>query len=301
MVSLFSCLRRQFLIWRRLQEETAKVEEHLLKERVDGLSFTDAIVRCLALSKANAFENILEPLQKLLRLSPPIAATFARSDLFSRIGQKLHHNKAAVRLNLLRILSSICDAAEEQGDLLAQCGLLDAIRELENDPAVLVRDMAGKLVKQFEENEHLTGARRRTLMRRTSISTMSHQSLGQNLSRPTTPQVGRPGQSRGFFDVRDAPSRHSRNGGLGGPASHLRPPSRDGNSSALGAAGGNGGGGAGAAAGRSRVSRSNRLSLMGSIPPPDDARPTTPSSSRSPSAVNPPRRRRMTNSDLEWS
>ncbi|KAL1977998.1 hypothetical protein VTN31DRAFT_857 [Thermomyces dupontii] len=283
-----------------LQEETAKVEEHLLKERVDGLTFTDAIVRCLALSKANAFENILEPLQKLLRLSPPIAATFARSDLFSRIGQKLHHNKAAVRLNLLRILSSICDAAEEQGDLLAQCGLLDAIRELENDPAVLVRDMAGKLVKQFEESEHLTGAKRRTLMRRTSISTMSHQSLGQNLSRPTTPQVGRPGQSRGFFDVRDAPSRHPRNGGLSGPAPHLRPPSRDGNSSVLGPAGGNGGGGAGAAAGRSRVPRPSRLSLMGSLPP-DDTRPPTPSSSRSPSAVNPPRRRRMTNSDLEWS
>ncbi|KXG52494.1 Armadillo-like helical [Penicillium griseofulvum] len=132
-----------------LQEETAKVEEHLLdgifeSDTFEGpVTFTGAIAECLKLSKANAFENTLEPLQKLLRLSPQVASTFARPDIFQRLRQKLHHTKAAVRLNLLRIIASICDSNEEQGGLLATYGLLDAIRNMENDPAVLVRDMAG--------------------------------------------------------------------------------------------------------------------------------------------------------------
>lgn len=263
----------------RLQEETAKVEEHLLEDRTDGYSFTDAIVKCVTIAKANAFENLLEPLQKLLRLSPPIAATLARVDLFTRIGQKLHHPKAAVRLNLLRILSSICDSSEEQGDLLARYGLLDAIRELESDPAILVRDMAGKLVKSSEQS-----ARRRPLMRRSSISTAS-----QNLipSRPSTPQANRSGQSKGFLEVRETP-RHLRNG----PS--LRPESRDGSSSSSMMSGGNGG-----FAGRSRVPRrlSNRMSQIGFHPSDEPRSPSVPTR---PSSVMPSRRRRQTN-DLQWS
>src|SRR5690348_800321 len=51
-------------VW--LQEETAKVESHLL----DG-SFTAAIISCFNPTKANAFDpNLLEPLLKVLRLSP---------------------------------------------------------------------------------------------------------------------------------------------------------------------------------------------------------------------------------------
>ncbi|KKA17829.1 Non-specific serine/threonine protein kinase [Rasamsonia emersonii CBS 393.64] len=265
-------------IFNWLQEETAKVEEHLLEDRTDGYSFTDAIVKCVTIAKANAFENLLEPLQKLLRLSPPIAATLARVDLFTRIGQKLHHPKAAVRLNLLRILSSICDSSEEQGDLLARYGLLDAIRELENDPAILVRDMAGKLIKSSEQS-----ARRRPLMRRTSISTAS-----QNLipSRPSTPQANRSGQSKGLLEVRETP-RHLRNG----PS--LRPESRDGSSSSM-MSGGNGG-----LAGRSRVPRrlSNRMSQIGILPSDEPRSPNVPTR---PSSVMPPRRRRQTN-DLQWS
>ncbi|KAJ5907875.1 Cytokinesis protein sepH [Penicillium taxi] len=165
-----------------LQEETARVEEHLLENRLEKTSFTDAIVRCLTLSGANAFENLLEPLQKLLRLSPPLASTLARPDLFLRLGQKLHQNKAAVRLNLLRIISSICDSSEEQGGLLATYGLLDAIRELENDPAILVRDMAGKLVQSNERCESFGASKRRPASRRLSTST----------PRPTSLQIRHP-------------------------------------------------------------------------------------------------------------
>ncbi|MCJ1422518.1 hypothetical protein MMC29_000398 [Sticta canariensis] len=136
-------------IW--LQEETAKVEEHLL----DG-SFTRGIIKCFTTSKANAFENLLEPLQKLLRLSPEVALSLANPDLFCCILQKLQSNKAVVRLNLLRIVRSICDASEEQGGLISRYGLVDTIQRLaEVDGAVLVRNMASELVRSSEINDKI--------------------------------------------------------------------------------------------------------------------------------------------------
>ncbi|KAL1998867.1 hypothetical protein VTN02DRAFT_5456 [Thermoascus thermophilus] len=270
-----------------LQEETAKVEEHLLDNRHDGPSFTDAIVKCLTISKANAFENLLEPLQKLLRLSPPIASTLARPDLFTRLGQKLHHNKAAVRLNLLRIISSICDSSEEQGGLLARYGLLDAIRELENDPAILVRDMAGKLIRSGERSE-LGGVKLRNLRRGSASATPP--SLISNHSTPSTPN--RSSQSKGYLDGRGTP-QHPRNG-LNAPLT-LRPGSRDGSSPGH-VSGGNGG----AAASRNRLSRpmSNRLSHVSPLPSDESRPPNGPS--RRPSVVN-ARRRRPASTDTEWT
>ncbi|GME49636.1 Cytokinesis protein sepH [Neofusicoccum parvum] len=124
-------------IW--LQEETARVEQALISG-----SFPSAIISCFTTqdSSVDAFENLLEPLQKLLRLSPPVAALLAHPELFSRVGQKLHTRKPVVRLNLLRIIRSICDATEESGGgapLIQAHGLLDAIKRLaESDPAILI-------------------------------------------------------------------------------------------------------------------------------------------------------------------
>ncbi|KAI9752606.1 MAG: Cytochrome b-c1 complex subunit 7 [Chaenotheca gracillima] len=150
-------------IW--LQEETAKVEEHLLAG-----GFTDAVVKCFTTSKANAFENLLEPLQKLLRLSPTVAQALGRPDLFSRILQKLHHNKAVIRLNLLRIVRSICDSNHEKGLLIRKHGLFEAIEKLaENDSAVLVRNMASELMKtSLELEKENNSPNKRRVVRRAS-------------------------------------------------------------------------------------------------------------------------------------
>lgn len=274
----------------RLQEETAKVEENLLDHPQDKMSFTDAIVRCLTLSKANAFENLLEPLQKLLRLSPPVASTLARPDLFTRLGQKLHHNKAAVRLNLLRIISSICDSSEQQGSLLAAYGLLDAIRELQNDPAILVRDMAGKLIQSSERSEAY-GLKRRPTSRRKSTSTTPPNPFSS--STPSTPQTNRTSQSRGYFEGRETP-RHPRNA-LSGSSLALRPASRDGSVSSLGS-GANGN----SAVPRTRLTRgmsNNRLSHVELLQ--EDASRPAGSLSRRPSII--PRRRRPATADSEWT
>lgn len=206
----------------RLQEETAKVEEHLLRS-----GFTEAVVQCFSTSKANAFENLLEPLQKLLRLSPLVAQSLGRPDLFSRVLQKLSHNKAVIRLNLLRIIRSICDSNDEQGGLLQKYGLFDAIQRLaDGDPAVLVRNMASELVKSAVEwDQHYNSADRRRRSRRASSSTSSI-IPGSSPFPPSTP-LGRPVLSSSLLETYE---RRPHNGvnGISGSKLNFRPVSREG-------------------------------------------------------------------------
>ena len=206
----------------RLQEETAKVEEQLLES-----SFTSGIIKCFTTAKANAFENLLEPLQKLLRLSPPIALSLANPSLFHRLLQKLQSNKAVVRLNLLRIIRSICDATEEQGALIGRYGLLEVIQRLaNNDGAVLVRNMAGELIKSCEMNDMLglSGSRRRAPRRSSSSTTPP--GLLTGYSTPTTPTNTRSSQVTNYNFDKDMRQRSGINGAI-----PYRPASRDGNGS----------------------------------------------------------------------
>ncbi|KAI4259390.1 MAG: hypothetical protein LQ352_000799 [Teloschistes flavicans] len=205
-------------VW--LQEETARVEDALL----DG-SFTRGILKCFTTSKANAFENLLEPLQKLLRLSPPVALSLAHPDLFSRILQKLNSSKAVVRLNLLRIVRSICDASDDQGAVIRRYGLIDSIERLaEVDGAVLVRNMAGELLKACESSDRFgMSASKRRPGRRSSSST-TPPSLLSSQSMPPTPTSGRCYHSPAYLLDQDIRSRNG-NGGM----NPFRPGSRDGN------------------------------------------------------------------------
>ncbi|KAL9006425.1 MAG: hypothetical protein Q9188_000830 [Gyalolechia gomerana] len=205
-------------VW--LQEETARVEDALL----DG-SFTQGILRCFTTSKANSFENLLEPLQKLLRLSPPVALSLAHPDLFSRILQKLNSNKAVVRLNLLRIVRSICDASDDQGTIIRRYGLMDAIERLaEVDGAVLVRNLAGELIKACESSDRfgMSASKRRTGRRSSSSTTPP--SLLSSQSMPPTPTSTRSSQSQAYLIDRELRQRNA----IGGPIP-FRPTSRDGN------------------------------------------------------------------------
>ncbi len=185
------------------------------------------IIKCFTTSKANAFENLLEPLQKLLRLSPSVALCLAHPDLFYRILRKLSSNKAVVRLNLLRIVRSICDASDEQGALISRYGLEDTIHRLsENDGAVLVRNMASELIKSNEMNDRLgmSGSRRRPGRRSSSSTTPP--SLLTSYSMPSTPPSNRSAYPANYSFERDS----RRGSAINGPASY-RPASRDGSGS----------------------------------------------------------------------
>lgn len=250
--------------WFRLQEETAKVEEHLL----DG-SFTKAIIKCFTTSKANAFENLLEPLQKLLRLSPPVALTLADPDLFYRILHKLQSSKPVVRLNLLRIIRSICDASDQQGDLITRYGLFETIQRLsEIDGAVLVRNMASELVKSSETNDKIgmSGARRRPGRRASSSTTPP--SLSTSTSVPQTPTSNRTTGCTNLLNER-IPKQPTI---ISAPISY-RPATEEGSNSNSSAASPNGSG----VLSRSRLPRtkSGRPSMMTASPKESNATPTS--------------------------
>ena len=263
----------------RLQEETAKVEEHLLEG-----SFTTSIVRCFTTAKANAFENLLEPLQKLLRLSPPIALTLVQPDFFYRTLTKLQSSKAVVRLNLLRIVRSVCDASDEQGALIKHYGLEDSIGRLaESDTAVLVRNMAGELLKSCEISEiNDIGSGRRRTIRRSSSST-TPPSLFPNYSGPTTPVSSRVPRNGSYIMERDARPRHS----ISNSAIAFRPASRD--DSKVG----------GLSNGSSAVAMKSKLPRTTSIKTPQRSTVISPSSSKGGKSEHPPnsRRRRRLSGD----
>lgn len=280
----------------RLQEETAKVEEYLLDTQHGDSSFTIAIIRCMTISKANAFENLLEPLQKLLRLSPAIAATFARPDMFERIGQKLQHTKPSVRVNLLRILSTICDSSQEQCGLLRRYGLLDAIRELQKDSRVLVRELAGQLVKNSEDSDNasLNGSKRR--QRRRSTSTAAPPSLISSHSMPASPQVTRPISQKPYYEGRESSRRQN---GLDSSL-NLRPGSRDGGRPPNIHPGLSGNGSTGLPGKTPRLNHRLSQQILPGSPQKEEIR--TPTTTRTPSLLQPSsRRRRQTNTSSNWS
>jgi hypothetical protein len=166
----------------RLQEETARVEQYLLSSHTN---FTTAIISAYTSAELSqsTFENMLEPLQKLVRLSPPIAASLAAPAIFERTEQKLGHKDAVTRLNLLRILRTICDAKDEGCYLIRAFGCYERINWLmEHDGAVLVRQMAEELVHACDEVDlHSLGTGsngKRSLSRASGI--------GMNLRRPTS-------------------------------------------------------------------------------------------------------------------
>ncbi|ORY68860.1 cell division control protein [Pseudomassariella vexata] len=233
-------------VW--LQEETAKVEGHL----ING-NFTEAIISCFNTQKLNAFDpNLLEPLLKLLRLSPDLSSSLAKSEMFSGIAQKLGHKKAVVRLNLLRLVRNILDAREldyfssPRNKQLRS--LLESIQTLaEKDSAVLVRNLASELVRT-----HISGDHDAPPTTTSGLSTASVSTIGSNRSRsgprriytppslhsassmPITPTHGhghRP--SHGYIEVASSPKRSAVSITHERDSSIYRPRSRDGPMSSI--------------------------------------------------------------------
>lgn len=126
----------------RLQDETARIEDQLTK--TDSL---EALIRCFVNAKSNSFENLLEPYLKMCRLSNAITIGLAKSQFFKRIIDKLNHSKAVVRLNLLRLLRTVCEAHPNRAMLVERYGIYDIVVKLsKEDGAVLVRELAREIV-----------------------------------------------------------------------------------------------------------------------------------------------------------
>ncbi|EKM49713.1 uncharacterized protein PHACADRAFT_214230 [Phanerochaete carnosa HHB-10118-sp] len=125
-----------------LTDETHRIEDQLLKP--DAL---DALLRCFVNSKANSFENLLEAFYKLCRVSTLVTIGIAKSQFFKRTVEKLGHSKPHVRLHLLKLLKWVCEVHPNRATLIERFGLHDVVRKLSaDDPAVLVRQLAGELL-----------------------------------------------------------------------------------------------------------------------------------------------------------
>ncbi|KAF8489636.1 kinase-like protein [Russula emetica] len=124
-----------------LQEETARVEDKLAKPKS-----LDALLKCFVSAKAGSFENLLDPFLKICRLSTPIAIGIAKAQFFRRITEKLGNSKAVVKLNLLRILRTVCDVHPNRALLVERYGIHETVASLRrNDGAVLVRELAKEI------------------------------------------------------------------------------------------------------------------------------------------------------------
>ncbi|KAJ7164790.1 hypothetical protein C8R43DRAFT_1104421 [Mycena crocata] len=134
-----------------LQDETARVEDELTKA-----PSVAALLTCFVTAKANSFENLLDPFLKITRLSSPLTIAISRSPpFFKRIVERLapagghSKEKAVVRLNLLRVLRTVCEVHPNRAMLVERYGLLGIVEGLSRgggDGAVLVRELAREIV-----------------------------------------------------------------------------------------------------------------------------------------------------------
>ena len=125
-----------------MQDETARVEDELLKS--EGL---DALMRCFVTAKANSFESLLDPFLKISRISNDITIGIAKSQFLNRIVEKLSHTKPLVRLNLLRLVRTLCEVHPNRAVLVERYGLYDIVLKLsQEDGAVLVRELAREIL-----------------------------------------------------------------------------------------------------------------------------------------------------------
>ena len=155
---------------------------------------------CFVNAKANSFENLLDPLIKIFRMSSLIITAVSASPKFlKKLVERLNHNKAVVRLNLLRILRAICDSSQDRQALVQRYGMFSVVQMLSrNDGAVLVRELAREIIPGLLPTHNLIPAspaeesrsgtqedRRRTPIRRAASE-----------SKVETPLLPKPGRGR---------------------------------------------------------------------------------------------------------
>lgn len=126
----------------RLQDETARLEDELMNPEA-----LEALLKCFVTAKANSFENLLDPFLKICRISTRITIGAAKSQFFRRVIDRLAHSKAVVRLNLLRILRTVCDVHPNRAILVERYRLHEIVAKLsKDDGAVLVRELAREIL-----------------------------------------------------------------------------------------------------------------------------------------------------------
>lgn len=133
------------LAW--LSDETARVEDALTEP-----SSIEALLRMFTKAKATTFENLLDPLLKLFRISPSVGTALIGQPAFARrlVDRLVGHNKAVVRLNLLRLTKAVFETVADKSVVVRMPGLSTTIHKMvDSESAILVRELAKELHREF--------------------------------------------------------------------------------------------------------------------------------------------------------
>jgi len=163
-----------------LQEEFAKVEEHLSEKKS-----IEQLLKGLEKATGTMFvDGVLEPLQRVMRSSTTICGMLAGKPLFELINKNLEVKRPMLRLNLLRLLRTILEYFPNKFELVKQTGLFRTIKILsEKDETVLVKELTKDLINfsiPKESNYHHSGF---PLPQRTPTSDMPETPSAASISR----------------------------------------------------------------------------------------------------------------------
>jgi hypothetical protein len=132
-----------------MESIAAWLAEEMEVIEVELVAGVDTLVQAFAEAQPVGLSGMLEPLLKMLALSSSFTRALAKSDVFVTAmlnKPALHHSNALVRVNILKILSSLVMVAPHS-TLLDPEPLLPHVSYLaSHDPSILVQEIASKLL-----------------------------------------------------------------------------------------------------------------------------------------------------------
>ncbi|EGC39194.1 hypothetical protein DICPUDRAFT_96609 [Dictyostelium purpureum] len=133
-------------VW--IADDTHKVENIVSKpENIKKL------VHLFTNAESQSFAGILEPLLRIIQIAIPVNMLLGTSNFVSKIIDKLTHTNPQVRLNLLKIITSLYEAHPNAKKMIQDFKLIPVIQRIaDTDKSVLVQKMASKLLEAFNAN-----------------------------------------------------------------------------------------------------------------------------------------------------
>lgn len=134
-----------------LRSPAAQVEAILQKPESIKL-----LVEVLDTRTPATFENLLDSLKKILHASARVNQALGDSRFVPKLVERLSHPTPVIRVNLLRMLTSIYEHNRNPKKMVMEHNLMRVVERMaQNDKAVLVKEIAGQLQKAFKANDFL--------------------------------------------------------------------------------------------------------------------------------------------------
>lgn len=124
-----------------LADETQKIEPIFCQ-----LENIRVLIECFQTAQSVSFVNLVESFFRIITISRPIAAALGKEHFTGVVIQRLRHPNPVVRITVLKILTTIFDCHPYKRTLIKKSNLIQVCENLLNDKAVMVVDLASKLL-----------------------------------------------------------------------------------------------------------------------------------------------------------